>query len=173
VRQVFGDIAAALGPVMADLKGNDLGTVERFLNECRAAILRHRAAKERSGPVRATLTIAANSKRVGEILGRSLMAVKVRVPGPLRRLTAGESVVEVDGGTVAEALDALEKRYPGFRERLYDQEGQLRQFVNVYKNDEDVRFGSGLATPLQEGDDLSIVPAVAGGRMPFLAAAYA
>ena len=91
------------------------------------------------------------------------MSVKVRVPGPLRRLTAGESVVEVDGGTVAEALDALESKYPGFRERIYDQDGKLRQFVNIYKNDEDIRFGSGLETELGQEDDLSIVPAVAGG----------
>ncbi len=91
------------------------------------------------------------------------MAVKVRVPGPLRRLTAGESVVEVDGSTVAQALDALEAKYPGFRERLYDQDGKLRQFVNIYKNDEDIRFGSGLETELTQEDDLSIVPAVAGG----------
>jgi len=91
------------------------------------------------------------------------MAVKVRVPGPLRRLTSGESVVEVQGGTVAEVLNALESQYPGFRERIYDDQGKLRQFVNIYKNDEDIRFGSGLDTPVAEGDDLSIVPAVAGG----------
>ena len=92
------------------------------------------------------------------------MAVKVRVPGPLRRLTAGESVVEVEGGTVGEVLEGLEKSYPGFRERIYDAEGNLRQFVNIYKNDEDIRFGGGLGTELAPGDDLSIVPAVAGGR---------
>jgi MoaD family protein len=92
------------------------------------------------------------------------MAVKVRVPGPLRRLTSGESVVEVDGSTVSEVLTSLESRYPGFRERIYDADGNLRQFVNIYKNDEDIRFGSGLETPVAAGDDLSIVPAVAGGR---------
>ena len=91
------------------------------------------------------------------------MAVKVRVPGPLRRLTAGESVVEVDGQSVGEVLTNLEQKYPGFRERIYDQEGKLRQFVNIYKNDEDIRFGSGLDTTVAAGDDLSIVPAVAGG----------
>ena len=92
------------------------------------------------------------------------MAVKVRVPGALRQLTRGAAIVEVDGGTVGQALDALDRQYPGFRERLYDQQGQLRQFINVYRNDEDIRFGSGLQTPLAENDDLSIVPAVAGGR---------
>ena len=91
------------------------------------------------------------------------MAVKVRVPGPLRRLTAGESVVEVEGATVAEVLGALESNYPGFKERIYDADGNLRQFVNIYKNDEDIRFGSGLDTQLGQDDDLSIVPAVAGG----------
>ena len=91
------------------------------------------------------------------------MPVKVRVPGPLRRLTSGESVVEVEGATVAEVLTSLEAQYPGFRERIYDQEGKLRQFVNIYKNDEDIRFGSGLDTQLGQDDDLSIVPAVAGG----------
>ena len=93
------------------------------------------------------------------------MAVKVRVPGPLRRLTAGESTVEVEGTTVAEVLGALEAQYPGFKERIYDPEGKLRQFVNIYKNDEDIRFGSGLETAVAPGDDLSIVPAVAGGRV--------
>jgi len=91
------------------------------------------------------------------------MAVKVRVPGALRQLTRGAAVVEVDAGTVGQALDALDRQYPGFRERLYDQQGQLRQFINIYRNDEDIRFGSGLQTPLSENDDLSIVPAVAGG----------
>lgn len=91
------------------------------------------------------------------------MSVKVRVPGPLRKLTAGESVVEVEGASVVEVLGALETQYPGFKERIYDGEGNLRQFVNIYKNDEDIRFGSGLETEIAEGDELSIVPAVAGG----------
>ena len=91
------------------------------------------------------------------------MAVKVRIPGPLRRLTGGESIVEVDGGDVGEVLTNLEVKFPGFRERIYDGEGKLRQFVNIYKNDEDIRFGGGLETTVGPGDDLSIVPAVAGG----------
>jgi MoaD family protein len=94
------------------------------------------------------------------------MPVKVRVPGPLRRLTSGESVVEVEGATVGEVLNSLESSYPGFRERIYDAEGNLRQFVNIYKNDEDIRFGSGLETEITAGDDISIVPAVAGGKDP-------
>ncbi|GAC1581975.1 MAG: MoaD/ThiS family protein [Candidatus Dormibacteria bacterium] len=92
------------------------------------------------------------------------MAVKVRVPGPLRRLTSGESIVEVDGASVGEVLDHLDAKDPGFRERIYDADGKLRQFVNIYKNDEDIRFGGGLETTVGPGDDLSIVPAVAGGR---------
>ena len=89
--------------------------------------------------------------------------VKVRVPGALRQLTRGAAVVEVDAANVSQALEALNQRYPGFKERLYDDKGELRQFINIYRNDEDIRFGSGLRTPLSENDDLSIVPAVAGG----------
>jgi sulfur-carrier protein len=91
------------------------------------------------------------------------MPVNVRVPGPLRRLTAGSAQVAVDGATVAEALADLESKFPGFKERLYDDGGNLRQFINIYVNDADIRFGQGLETPLGERDDISIVPAVAGG----------
>jgi sulfur-carrier protein len=91
------------------------------------------------------------------------MAVTIRVPGPLRRLTQGNTEVQVEGGTVSEALNDLEARFPGFRERLYDGNGQLRQFINIYLNDSDIRFGQGLDTPVRDNDDLSIVPAVAGG----------
>ena len=91
------------------------------------------------------------------------MPVNVRVPGSLRRLTAGNSQVEVEGGTVAAALTDLEVRFPGFRDRLYDDGSKLRQFINIYVNDADIRFGGGLDTPVAEGDDISIVPAVAGG----------
>lgn len=92
------------------------------------------------------------------------VTVLVRVPGPLRRLTAGSSQVEVEGATVAQALTDLETRYPGFRDRLYDESGKLRQFINIYVNDNDIRFGGGLETPVSDRDDISIVPAVAGGR---------
>lgn len=92
------------------------------------------------------------------------MPVTVRVPGPLRRLTEGKAEVQVEGSTVSEALADLDRRYPGFRERLYDASGQLRQFINIYLNDSDIRFGQGLDTPVGDHDDLSIVPAVAGGR---------
>jgi sulfur-carrier protein len=92
------------------------------------------------------------------------MAVTVRVPGPLRRLTNGSSEVEVQGATVSLALQDLETKFPGFHDRLYDGAGNLRQFINIYLNDSDIRFGQGLETPIGENDDLSIVPAVAGGR---------
>lgn len=92
------------------------------------------------------------------------MAVTVRVPGPLRRLTNGSAEVQVEGTTVSAALQDLESKFPGFHDRLYDGSGGLRQFINIYLNDSDIRFGQGLDTPVGENDDLSIVPAVAGGR---------
>ncbi|MGH7643480.1 MAG: ubiquitin-like small modifier protein 1 [Candidatus Dormibacteria bacterium] len=91
------------------------------------------------------------------------MSVKVRVPSPLRQLTAGASEVEVDGATVAEALHDLERRYPGFRPRIFEPAGGLRHFVNLYRNDDDIRTSGGLEATLAAGDQLSIVPAVAGG----------
>lgn len=92
------------------------------------------------------------------------MALTVRIPGPLRRLTGGSAEVAVEGATVQEALTNLDTSYPGFRDRLYDDQGKLRQFINIYVNDSDIRFGQGLDTPISERDELSIVPAVAGGR---------
>ena len=86
-----------------------------------------------------------------------------RIPGPLRRLSNGEITVEVGGSDLESAIEALDARYPGFRDRLLDENGELRQFVNVYLNDEDVRLGSGLRAKVQDKDEISIVPAVAGG----------
>ena len=91
------------------------------------------------------------------------MAVRIRVPGPLRRLTGGDSEVTVDGDTVSAALGDLDKRYPGFHDRLYEGDGKLRQFINIYVDDSDIRFSRGLDTPVGERDEVSIVPAVAGG----------
>jgi sulfur-carrier protein len=87
----------------------------------------------------------------------------VRIPTQLRTLTGGAGSVEVDGSTVGEALQQLDKAHPGLAERLFDDEGALRRFVNVFLADEDVRFLDGLATPIADGQTLSIVPAVAGG----------
>ena len=92
------------------------------------------------------------------------MAVRIRVPGPLRRLTGGSAEVTVEGTTVSAALTSLERDYPGFRDRLYEPDGSLRQFINIYVNDSDIRFEQGLETPVGDRDELSIVPAVAGGR---------
>ncbi|MEY2452831.1 MAG: sulfur-carrier protein [Acidimicrobiaceae bacterium] len=91
------------------------------------------------------------------------MAVKVRVPTTLRTLTGGKSEVEVDGETVGEIIAALESVHPGFTERLLDEDGKLRRFVNVFVADDDVRFLEGLDTKVPEGETVSIVPAVAGG----------
>jgi molybdopterin synthase sulfur carrier subunit len=91
------------------------------------------------------------------------MAVTVRIPTTLRTLTAGESEIEVPAGSVRDALAALEERHPGFAERLLDDDGGLRRFVNVFVSDDDVRFMEGLDTPVPDGETVSIVPAVAGG----------
>lgn len=91
------------------------------------------------------------------------MTVKVRLPTPLRRLASGQDVVEVNGSTLKECLAALEGRVPGITERICDEKGEMRPFVNIYINGEDVRFLGGLATALKSGDEVSIVPAVAGG----------
>jgi molybdopterin converting factor small subunit len=91
------------------------------------------------------------------------MSVTVRVPTTLRTLTGGASEVAVEGGTVGEVVAALEAGYPGFRDRLLDDAGKLRRFVNVFVSDDDVRFLQGLDTPVPAGETVSIVPAVAGG----------
>lgn len=86
-----------------------------------------------------------------------------RIPGPLRRLSDGEVTVAVQAADLGSAIEALDARYPGFKDRLLDENGELRQFVNVYLNDEDVRLGAGLGATLTDKDEISIVPAVAGG----------
>ena len=91
------------------------------------------------------------------------MAVKVRIPTQLRTLTGGDNEVAVDGSTVGEVLKGLDAAYAGFGERLFDEDGKLRRFVNVFVADEDVRFLQGLDTTVTDGQTISIVPAVAGG----------
>jgi molybdopterin synthase sulfur carrier subunit len=92
------------------------------------------------------------------------MAVKVLIPSTLRTLTNNETTVSVDtDGTVADCLNALEAQFPGIGERLRDESGEIRRFVNIYVNGDDVRFLDGSATSLKAGDELSIVPAMAGG----------
>jgi molybdopterin synthase sulfur carrier subunit len=88
----------------------------------------------------------------------------VRIPTPLRKLTNGLEEVAASGATIAEVLADLEKSYPGLKERLCDDKGQVRRFVNIFQNDEDIRFLQNLDTPVGEKDEISIVPAIAGGR---------
>lgn len=90
------------------------------------------------------------------------MSVTVRIPTPLRTLTSGEDAVQADGANVAAVIEHLESKYPGMKERLLDDKG-VRRFVNLYLGDEDIRFLDGLETQLKDGDELSIVPAIAGG----------
>lgn len=91
------------------------------------------------------------------------MSVTVRIPTPLRKLTKEQDVVSGDGGTLVACIEGLDSQYPGLKERIFDETGQLRRFVNVYVNGEDVRFQQGVNTQLNPGDEVSIVPAVAGG----------
>ena len=91
------------------------------------------------------------------------MPVKVRIPAPLRSYTSGADVVEAAGSSVGEVLGALKDKAAGIESRLFKGPGQLNRFVNVYLNDEDIRFLKNLETPVKEGDEISIVPAIAGG----------
>ena len=91
------------------------------------------------------------------------MTATIRIPTPLRTATGGAATVEVDAATVGEAIASLEQAHPGVAERLLDDSGQLRRFVNVFVDDEDVRFQQGLQTPVAAGSTVSIIPAVAGG----------
>jgi MoaD family protein len=90
------------------------------------------------------------------------MGVTIKIPAQLRTLTGNEAETEVEGSSVGEALDALYERYDGLRDRITE-DGELRRFVNVYVSGEDIRFGDGLDTPVDDGDEITILPAVAGG----------
>lgn len=91
------------------------------------------------------------------------MPVTVKVPTPLRKFTAGAESVDGNGATVGALVDDLEQRHAGIRERICDDQGKVRRFVNLYVNGEDIRFLQQLDTPVKDGDELSIVPAIAGG----------
>lgn len=91
------------------------------------------------------------------------MSITVRIPTPLRKLTEERDIVSGDGADLLGCIESLEQQFPGLKERLCDESGELRRFVNVYINGEDVRFLQGLSTGLKTGDEVSIVPAVAGG----------
>lgn len=89
----------------------------------------------------------------------------VRIPTPLRKLTSDQDEVSIEASTVAQLLDALEEKYPGLKERICDENGNPRRFINLYVNNEDIRFLQGLDTPLKEDDTVSIIPAIAGGSL--------
>ena len=91
------------------------------------------------------------------------MGVTVRIPTPLRRMTGGADKVELEVSDLSQMIDRLESDYPSVKERLLDEDGELRYFVNIYVNGEDIRFDQGLNTAIKSGDEVSIVPAVAGG----------
>jgi molybdopterin synthase sulfur carrier subunit len=91
------------------------------------------------------------------------MAVKVLIPTPLQKLTHDQATVECNGSNISELLESLEQNCPGIKARLCDDQGELRRFVNFYVNNEDIRFLEGASTVLQDGDEVSIIPAIAGG----------
>jgi molybdopterin synthase sulfur carrier subunit len=91
------------------------------------------------------------------------MSIPVRIPTPLRKLTSDQEVVDAEGSTVREVINSLEKTYPGLKERIYDEQDKVRRFVNVFVNDEDIRFLNESETAVKTGDEISIVPAIAGG----------
>ncbi|MBC7822824.1 MAG: MoaD/ThiS family protein [Candidatus Parcubacteria bacterium] len=91
------------------------------------------------------------------------MSVKVLIPTPLQKLTNDQATLDCDGTSVVELLESLEQSCPGIKARLCDEQGQLRRFVNFYVNSEDIRFLDGINTSLSDGDEVSIIPAIAGG----------
>ncbi len=91
------------------------------------------------------------------------MTAKIRIPAPLRKLTKDQPMVEIQGNTVDEILANLDKSYPGMKERICDENGQIRRFINVFVNGEDIRFKQGDRTTISEGAEISIIPAIAGG----------
>ena len=91
------------------------------------------------------------------------MPKKVRIPTPLRKLTNNEELVEINATNIGSAIEELQARFPGIAERLVDDKGEVRRFVNVYVNEEDIRFLKNKETPLKDGDEISIIPAIAGG----------
>lgn len=91
------------------------------------------------------------------------MSVKVRIPTPLRKITGGKDEIDAEGTTVGEVIDDVEKNFSGLKERICEESGELRRFVNLYLNDEDIRFEDNLKTAVKDGDEISIIPAIAGG----------
>jgi molybdopterin synthase sulfur carrier subunit len=96
-------------------------------------------------------------------LGGRNMAAQVRIPTPLRKYTGGKEAVSVDGGSVSAVIENLEKNHPGLKERICEADGSVRRFVNLYVNGDDIRFLENLDSKVKDGDEISIVPAIAGG----------
>ncbi|MBA2124020.1 molybdopterin synthase sulfur carrier subunit [bacterium Unc6] len=92
------------------------------------------------------------------------MAIKVRVPAPLQKLTKNQSEIQANGTNIKELIDDLERNFPGIKGRICDETGKVRRFINIYVNEEDVRFLQQDQTLLEDGDEVSIIPAIAGGR---------
>ncbi|RMD46779.1 MAG: MoaD/ThiS family protein [Aquificota bacterium] len=90
--------------------------------------------------------------------------ITVRIPTALRRVTQGQGEVQIEGSTIGELIENLEKEFPGIKERLVEENGEIRKFVNFFVNDEDIRFLKGKDTELKEGDIVAIIPAIAGGK---------
>ena len=91
------------------------------------------------------------------------MPVKVRAPAPLQKLTGNKVELEASAGNITELISSLETQYPGIKDRLCDDKGELRRYLNIYVNEKDIRFEKGPSTPLKDGDEISIIPAIAGG----------
>ena len=91
------------------------------------------------------------------------MSIKVRIPTPLQKMTGGQAEVQIGAASVKDMIGQLEKNYPGIKDRICDESGKVRRFVNIYLNEEDIRFLSQEETKLKDGDEISIVPAIAGG----------
>lgn len=91
------------------------------------------------------------------------MSVRVLIPAPLRKYTGNEGTVEAEGATVGEVIESLESKYPGIKSRIVDPDGEIKHFVNVFVNDEDIRHGQGRDTSVKSGDEVAIIPAIAGG----------
>ena len=92
------------------------------------------------------------------------MAINVKIPTPLRKLTHDQDTVQATGANVQAIIENLEKQFPGLKERICDEQGEVRRFVNIYLNDQDIRFAQGKATAVKDGDEISIIPAIAGGN---------
>lgn len=93
------------------------------------------------------------------------MSIKVRIPQPLQKLTGGKDLIDAEGKDIKSLLEDIEKNFPGIRERIYDESGKIRRFINLYVNEEDIRFLQGESTALKAEDEVSIIPAIAGGSL--------